>query len=93
MKVSHRITRLAAAGLIAGALTAPAASARPAGPDTPGEPVVIEPDPAPLVQSVDDGLDWASAAIGAGAASGLILLMGVGGTTYRHRHGHIGIAR
>ena len=29
MKVSHRITRLAAAGLIAGALAAPAASARP----------------------------------------------------------------
>ena len=30
MKVSHRITRLATAGLIAGALAAPAASARPA---------------------------------------------------------------
>ena len=92
MKVSHhRITRLAAAALIAGALAAPAASARPAGSDTPGEPVVIEPA-APVVQSVDDGLDWASAAIGAGAAGGLILLIGVGGTTYRHRHEHIGVA-
>jgi hypothetical protein len=92
MKVSHRITRLATAGLIAGALAAPAASARPAGPDTPstGEPVVTDP---PVVQTVDDGFDWASAAIGAGAAGGLILLIGAGGTTYRHRHEHIGIAR
>jgi len=92
MKVSHRITRLAAAGLIAGALAAPAASARPAGPDTPntGEPVVIDPAP-PVVQSVDDGFDWASAAIGAGAAGGLILLIGAGGVSYRHRHEHIGV--
>jgi hypothetical protein len=89
MKVSHRITRLVAAGLIAGALAAPAASARPA----PLDPVVIEPAPAPVVQSVDDGFDWASAAIGAGTAGGLILLIGAGGTTYRHRHEHIGVAR
>ena len=93
MKVSHRITRLVTAVLIAGALAAPAASARPAGPDTPntGEPVVSEPA-LPVVQSVDDGFDWASAAIGAGAAGGLILLIGVGGTSYRHRHEHIGVA-
>jgi len=92
MKVSNRITRLAAAGLIAAALAAPAASARPAGPDTPntGEPVVI--DPAPPVVQIDDGFDWASAAIGAGTAGGLVLLIGVGGTTYRHHHEHIGIA-
>ena len=94
MNVSHRITRLATAGLIAAALAAPAASARPAGPDTPntGEPVVIEPAP-PVVQSVDDGFDWASAAIGAGAAGGLVLLIGAGGISYRHRHEHIGVAR
>ena len=92
-KVSQRITRLALAGLIAGALAAPVASARPTGPDMPGEPVVIEPDPAPVVQTVDDGFDWASAAIGGGAAGGLILLIGAGGVGYRHRHEHnIGIA-
>jgi hypothetical protein len=94
MKVSHRITRLAAAGLIAGALAAPAASARPASDppiDNGSGPVVI--DPVPVVQSVDAGFDWASAAIGAGAAGGLILLIGAGGTTYRHRHEHIGVAR
>jgi hypothetical protein len=94
MKLSHRITHLATAGLIAGALAAPAASARPAT-DPPiqnsGEPVVIEPAP-PVMQSADDGFDWASAAIGAGAAGGLVLLIGVGGTTIRHRHEHIGVA-
>ena len=51
MKVSHRITRLATAGLLAGALAAPGASARPAPLDSPvapgSEPVVIEPAPAP----------------------------------------------
>ena len=54
-------------------------------------PVVIE--PAPVVPSVDDGFDWASAAIGAGAAGGLVLLIGAGGGTYRHRQHHIGVAR
>jgi hypothetical protein len=95
MKVSHRITRLTTAVLLAGALAAPAAGARPVS-DPPisngSGPVAIEPDSAPVVQSVDDGFDWASGAIGAGAAGGLILLIGVGGTTYRHRHEHIGVA-
>ena len=97
MNVSHRITRLAAAGLIAGALAAPAASARPAPLDPPvppgSEAVVIEPEPAPVVQSVDEGFDWASAAIGAGAAGALVLLGSVGGSTYRRRHEQIGVAR
>jgi len=44
------------------------------------------------VQSIDGGFDWASAAIGAGAAGGLILLLGAGGTTYRHRQEHVGVA-
>jgi len=95
MKVSHRITRLATAALIAGALAAPAASARPlTDPPIPngGEPVVIEPDSAPVVERVDDGFDWASAAIGAGFAGGIILLVAWGGVTYRHRHEHIGVA-
>jgi hypothetical protein len=94
MKVSHRITRLVSAALIAGALAAPTASAVPASPDQqPADRVIVEPERAPVVQSVDDGFDWASAAIGAGAAGGLVLLIGVGGSTYRHRHEHIGIAR
>jgi hypothetical protein len=97
MKVSHRITRLVAVSLAAGALVTPAASARPTGPDSPvppssGEPIVIEAEPAPVVQSVDEGFDWASAAIGAGGAGALILLVSAGGISYRHRHEHIGIA-
>jgi hypothetical protein len=94
MNVPQRITHLVSAGLIAGALAAPTASARPAGPDAPstGGPVVTESAP-PVVQSIDEGFDWASAAIGAGAAGGLILLIGVGGSTYRQRHQHAGAAR
>jgi hypothetical protein len=94
MKVPHRISRFATACLIAGALVAPGASARPVS-DPPiqngGEPVVIE--PAPSLQHIDDGFDWGSAAIGAGGAGAIILLVSAGGTTYRHRHEHIGVAR
>jgi len=97
MKLSHRITRLATAGLVAGALAAPGASARPAPLDPPvapgSEPVVIEPAPAPVVQTVDDGFDWGSAAIGAGVAGGLLLLIGAGGVGYRSRQDDIGVAR
>ena len=89
MKVPHRITRLALVGLAVLALAAPVASARPAPADTPVP--SVEPAP-PVVQSVDEGFDWASAAIGAGAAGGIILLISSGGMTYRHRHEHVGIA-
>ena len=91
MKVSPRITRLVLVGLAVLALAAPAASARPAPQDaTPAERVVIEP---PIVQPINDGFDWASAAIGAGFAGGITLLIAWGGVTYRHRHDHIGLAR
>ena len=87
MKVSHRITRLVLIGLAVLALAAPAASAVPASPDRvdTGQAFVLEPE-APVVQSVDDGFDWASAAIGAGIAGGIILLIVWGGVNYRHRH-------
>ena len=90
MKV-HRILRLVAVCFALAAFAAPAASAHPASPDPqPAERVVIEP---PVVQSIDQGFDWASAAIGAGVAGALILLISYGGVTYRHRHEHIGVAR
>ena len=89
MKVPHRITRLVLVGLAVLALAAPVASARPAPADTPIP--SVEPAP-PVVQSVDEGFDWASAAIGAGAAGGIILLISWGGVTYRRRHEHVGIA-
>ena len=90
MKVSNRITRLVLIALAVLAVAAPVASARPAGPDAqPADRVVIEP---PVVQSIDQGFDWASAAIGAGVAGALILLISYGGVTYRHRHEHVGVA-
>ena len=93
MKVSHRITRLVLIGLAVLALAAPVTSARPAPADRvdTGEPFVLEPE-APVVQSVDQGFDWASAAIGAGIAGGIILLVGWGGVTYRHRHERMSVA-
>ena len=91
MKVSHRITRLVLIGLAVLALAAPAASAVPASPDRqPAERVVIDP---PVVQSIDDGFDWASAALGAGIAGGIILLVVWGGVNYRHRHEPTGLVR
>ena len=93
MKVSHRITRLVLVSLVVLAFAAPAASATPAPIDAqPAERVVIEPS-TPVVQRVNDGFDWASAAIGAGFAGGIILLVAWVGMTYRHRHEQIGVAR
>ena len=93
MKVSHRITRLVLIGLAVLALAAPVASAKPVPYDPqPAERVVIEPEAAPVVQSVNEGFDWASAAIGAGIAGGVILLIAWGGVTYRHRHEPAGLA-
>jgi hypothetical protein len=89
MKVSHRITRLVLIGLAVLAIAAPVASARPAPVDTPTGPIPAEP---PVVQSVDNGFDMGSAAIGAGIAGGIVLLLVWGGVTYRHRHEHIGVA-
>ena len=94
MNVSHRITRLVLIGLAVLAIAAPAASAVPAARDAqPADRVVVEPDSAPVVQSIDNGFDWGSAAIGAGAAGAIVLLVSFGGVTYRHRHEHIGVAR
>jgi hypothetical protein len=90
----RRITRVIAVGLIAGAVAAPGASAKPAPLETVerGHQILLEPQPAPVVQTVDTGFDWDSAAIGAGGAGALLLLFAAGGFTYRSRHGHhIGI--
>jgi hypothetical protein len=86
---SHRFARVVAVGLTAAALAAPGASARPAALD---EPVVTEPEPAPVVV-IDNGFDWDSAAIGAGGAGALLLLVSLGGFSYRVRHhDHINVA-
>jgi hypothetical protein len=91
----HRLASLIAAGITAAALAAPAAVARPI--DGPNEPIrpgpgptVVEPEPspapAPVVRMIDDGFDWGSAAIGAGGAGALIVLIALGGFTYASRN-------
>ena len=92
--------RLFAVGATAAALTAPAAVARPI--DGPNEPVrpdpgssaVAEPEQAParapVVQQIDDGFDWGSAAIGAGGAGAVVVALGGVAYTARHR---MGVAR
>ena len=90
MKVSHRITRLATAGLASSRSPPPPRAPGRRRPDTPGDRSSARARPS--CRASTTGFDWASAAIGAGIAGGLILLLGWGGVTYRHRHEHIGVA-
>ena len=99
---AHRLSRVLAAGVTAGALAASPAVARPI--DGPQDPVAPDPDrvaavapeQAPsrriVVPTVDDGFDWGSAAIGAGGAGALIVVVAFGGATYTTRH-RIGVPR
>jgi hypothetical protein len=92
---SHRLTRLLAAGMAAAALAAPPAIARPI--DGPNEPVRPDPvtpveAPAPVVQEIDNGFDWGSAAVGAGAAGALVVVVALGGAAYAGRH-RVDVAR
>jgi len=80
---THRFARTLGAGVAAMAILAPVAGAMPAGPDPPSSP---DQRTAPVVKGIDEGFDLASAALGAGAAGALIMLVSVGGTTYRRRH-------
>ena len=97
MKVSphpHRLTRVLAAGLVAGALAAPGAGAKPAPLETVerGHQILLQPEPTPVVRTVEPGFDWDSAAIGAGAGA-LLLLASLGGFTWRSRHQRVGLGR
>ena len=64
--------------------------------DGPQEPVrptaAVEPDQPPVVQEIDDGFNWGSAAIGAGATGALVVIVALGGVAYTTRH-RIGVAR
>jgi hypothetical protein len=97
---SHRLPSVAAVAVIAAALAAPPALARPidspAAPFRPGPAIATEPDvapaQAPVVQKIDDGFDWGSAAIGAGGAGALLVVLSVGGVAYSARR-RVGVAR
>jgi hypothetical protein len=72
---SRRLRRAVAGALAVSALAAPAAGAAPCevvcGPTTPGPTRT----PAPTVTRInDDGFDWGSAGLGAGAGAAIVLL-------------------
>jgi hypothetical protein len=82
---SSRLGRVLAASFATAALTASPALAMP---DL--GPVVDEPTPdrtnAPVVvRASDEGFDWGSAAIGAGGAGALVVLISFGGFSYATR--------
>ena len=96
----HRITRLTAIALVAGALMAPAAIAAPVvdqgnfrGDNAAAVDglVAVEADgasQAPVVEQIDTGIDWGSIALGAGIGSMVVLLAAAGAMTYRRHHDH-----
>jgi hypothetical protein len=87
---TRRLTRVLAVGLTAGAVAAPSALAGPVtGPDGGnGAPAVTaQPDPPPvIVRTVNEGFDVGSAAIGAGGAGALLVLVSLGGFAWVSRH-------
>jgi hypothetical protein len=99
---TRRLARVAAAAVTGAALAAPPALARPIdSPPTPlpaysGPAIDIEGDAppagAPVVQRIDGGFDWGSAAIGAGGAGGLVAVVALGGVAYGVRR-RTGVAR
>jgi hypothetical protein len=92
LPLQHRSRRLAGtltAVLATSALAASPAVAGPAiGPDG-GNGAVPEPAPAPapvIVRTVDEGFDIGSAAIGAGGAGALLIVVSLGGLAVASRH-------
>ena len=86
--------RTLAAGIAVAALAAPAAQAvptrEPGTGDTPG-PAIVDPNEVvedrgrPVTTTIDEGFDWGSAAIGAGAAGALLALVSLGGYKFASR--------
>jgi hypothetical protein len=92
---SRRLARAVAGALAVTALAAPAAMARPidAAPGwTASQPAASQSDttaPAPtVIRTIDDGFDWGSAGIGAGATAAIVLLSlgGVRAAARAHVH-------
>jgi hypothetical protein len=95
---SHRrsqFRRSLAAGLAVAALAAPATHAspmrEPGSGEKPGPTTIdvtpIETEPvAPITTTIDEGFDWGSAAIGAGAAGALLALVSLGGYKFASRN-------
>jgi hypothetical protein len=85
-----RFIRTLAGVLAVAALAAPTAGARPATEWIDNSSPVTTKPPAPTVtRTIDDGIDWGSAAIGAGTATGLLLVVAAGATGAAQRHRHV----
>jgi hypothetical protein len=94
---SHRrsqVRRSLAAAVAIAALAAPAGHAAPIRDpgtgDTPGSALidpkeVVEDQGTPVTTTIDEGFDWGSAAIGAGAAGALLALLSLGGYKFASR--------
>lgn len=91
---SHRLSRVLAVGLAVSALAAPAALAKPdIGPvvrDTDGAAPTAEPV---IVRMPAEGFDIGSAALGAGGAGALLVLVSLGGFAYASHRAHGPVAR
>ena len=83
---SRRLTRALAAATAAAALAAPPAPARIDPPATPAfNTRETETTSAPVVRSIEAGFDWGSAAIGAGGAGALTVLVSLSAFAYISR--------
>jgi hypothetical protein len=96
-----QLRRSLAAGLAVAALAAPTVQAypmrEPGTGDTPGS-AIIDVTPvetgsdAPVTTTIDNGFDWGSAAIGAGAAGAVLALLSLGGYKLASSRGHARVA-
>ena len=89
-----KLHRSIVTGIAIAALAAPAAPATPIiepGSGATSEPVA--PDSPAVTTTIDEGLDWGSAAIGAGGAAAVLLLSAAGASALSHRRHRIGVIR
>jgi hypothetical protein len=73
----------------AAAFAVPPANARPI--DSENVPARVDSSP-PVVQTIDEGFDWGSAAIGAGSGGALVVIVALGVAAYATRR-PVGVSR
>jgi hypothetical protein len=89
--LARRARRLACAALAAIAVAAPAVGARPVEPPGDARSQAVTPSAPTVMRTIDPGFDWGAAAIGAGGATALFLLVVAVATALARRHHGIGI--
>lgn len=89
---SRRFARLVVAALAVTALAAPGAVASPAIDPAASGTRAPAPTQVPVVRTAEPGFDWGSAAVGAGGAGAIIVLISMGGVLYASRGRMRGLA-